>query len=274
MTRLITLTTDFGLWDEFVGVMKGVILSRLPSARTVDLCHQIPPGDLRRAAFILESSRSYFPAGTLHVVVVDPGVGTDRRIILLEAGGQLFLAPDNGVLTLQIRNCFTAAYEVSCRELFLQPVSNTFHGRDIFAPLAAELAKGLAPAEVGMPLSKNELITLSLPEAVIDPGAATIVGQVTDVDHFGNLLTNISLEAYRQLAGNLDPDRAIIRVKDRVISLLAESYGAAPPGGLLAIFASRDFLEIAINQGNAARELGVAPDEQVTLYLISLHGSA
>jgi S-adenosyl-L-methionine hydrolase (adenosine-forming) len=266
--RLITLLTDFGLEDEYVGVMKGVILSRFPAARLVDLSHRIPPQDLRRAAYLLESSRPFFPAGTLHVAVVDPGVGTSRRVILVEAEGQLFLAPDNGLLTLQIGGNFSAAYEVSCRQLFLQPVSNTFHGRDIFAPVAAELAKGMAPAGVGRPLPREDLITFSFPQAVLDPATSTIRGQVVSIDHFGNLLTNISCQVYRQLAPDPATGTTEVQVRDRIISGLATSYDGAPPGTLLAIFGSRNFLEIAVNRGNACRELAAAPDEKIEVRVI------
>jgi S-adenosyl-L-methionine hydrolase (adenosine-forming) len=265
MDRLITLLTDFGLEDEYVGVMKGVILSRFPAARIIDLCHGVPPQDLRRAAYLLESSRPYFPAATLHVIVVDPGVGTSRRIVLMEADGQLLLAPDNGVLTLPARSGFTAAFEVGCRDLFLPNVSRTFHGRDIFAPVAAALAKGLAPAAVGRRLSREELVHLPLPEAEIDPAGTAIIGQVVDIDRFGNLLTNIHINAYQELAGDLPPAGIIAQLRDRVISGLSPSYGAAPPDTLLAIFGSRNYLEIATNRGNAARELGVGLGERIVL---------
>jgi S-adenosyl-L-methionine hydrolase (adenosine-forming) len=265
MNRLITLLTDFGLEDEYVGVMKGVILSRFPAARIIDLCHGVAPQDLRRAAYLLESSRPYFPAATLHVVVVDPGVGTGRRLVLMEAGGQLLLAPDNGVLTLPARSGFTAAFEVSCRELFLPNVSRTFHGRDIFAPVAAELAKGMAPAAVGRRLSREELVLLPLAEAEIDPSGTAITGEVVDIDRFGNLLTNIHLNAYQELAGGLPPATAIVLLRGRMINGLSPAYGAVPPGTLLAIFGSRNYLEIATNQGNAARELEIGRGERIVL---------
>jgi S-adenosyl-L-methionine hydrolase (adenosine-forming) len=265
MHRLITLLTDFGLEDEYVGVMKGVILSRFPAARIVDLCHGIPPHDLHRAAYLLESSRAYFPAGTLHVIVVDPGVGTARRIVLMEADDQLLLAPDNGILTLPARKGFTAVYEVSCHEFFLPTVSRTFHGRDILAPVAAELAKGLAPDAVGPRLSREELVLLPLARAEVNPAGTAITGQVVAIDRFGNLLTNIHISDYQALAGDLPPASAAVRLGDHLITGLASSYGNVPAGGLLAIFNSRNYLEIAINKGNAARLTGVGEGEKIVV---------
>jgi hypothetical protein len=265
MERLITLTTDFGLADEYAGVMKGVILSRFPAARIVDLTHQIPPQDLRRAAYLIEAARPYFPESTVHVLVVDPGVGSARRLILVAAAGQLFLAPDNGVLTLPIRAGFEAAYEVEPGELSLTPVSATFHGRDLLAPIAAELAKGMAPAAVGRPLLREELMTLPLADAVIDPAGSKVTGEVVSVDHFGNLLTNISSDIIRQVGGPAPFPSIFIRVKKTTISGLAPSYGSGAQGELLALFGSRGHLEVAVNQGSAARELAAGPGDSVVV---------
>ncbi|MEJ2033483.1 MAG: SAM-dependent chlorinase/fluorinase [Deltaproteobacteria bacterium] len=263
----MTNTTDFGLADEYVGVMKGVILSRLPTARIVDLTHQIPPQDLRRTAYLIEAARPYFPAGTLHVLVVDPGVGTSRRLILVAAAGQLFLAPDNGILTLPIRAGFETAYEVECCELFLEPGSTTFHGRDILAPVAAELAKGLAPAAVGRPLSREELVSLPLASVVIDPAGTGVAGEVVSIDHFGNLLTNIPCDALRQAGGPPPFSEIVIRIGETMIAGVASSYGTVAPGELLALFGSRGLLEISVNQGSAARELVVGPGEPVSVLI-------
>lgn len=263
MERLITLTTDFGLADEYAGVMKGVILSRFPTARIVDLTHQVPPQDLRRTAYLIEAARPYFPAGTLHVLVVDPGVGTARRLVLVAAAGQLFLAPDNGILTLPVQAGFESAYEVECRELYLETVSTTFHGRDILAPVAAELAKGMDPATVGRSLTSDELVVLPLTSAVIDPTGPTVAGEVVSVDHFGNLLTNISHEDIRKAGGPPVPSGMLIRVRKADIVGVAASYGTAAAGELLALFNSRGLLEIAVNQGSAAGRLGVGSGEPV-----------
>lgn len=267
--RLITLTTDFGLIDEYVGIMKGVILSHCPAARIVDLTHQVPPQDLRRAAYSIEAARPYFPSGTLHVLVVDPGVGTERRLVLVAAAGQLFLAPDNGVLTLVVRAGFEAAYQVECRELFLEPLSATFHGRDILAPVAAALARGMAPEAVGRRLPREELAMLPLPSPMIDPNGPAVTGEVVSIDHFGNLLTNISRETFLR-AGGPSPAAISLRVRETVIAGPAPAYGSAAPGELVALFGSRGLLEIAVNQGNAAQRLAVAPGEPV---LVSFAGN-
>ena len=179
MNRIITLTTDFGLTDEYVGVMKGVILSRRPCARIVDLSHNIGRHDILQAAYVIYSSYRYFPESTIHIVVVDPGVGSDRRIVLVSAKNHLFLVPDNGILSLFLVNKYVdAAYEINCDHLFLKPLSNTFHGRDIFAPVAAQLAGDLRPEQVGNRIDPDKLVTLSMPEVRIDPVQGRITGTV------------------------------------------------------------------------------------------------
>lgn len=272
MTDIITLTTDFGLADEYVGVLKGVILGRAPRVRIVDISHDIPGQDIRRAAAMLSASYPYFPRGTIHLVVVDPGVGSARRIILVAADGHFFLAPDNGILTAMLAPAlFEAAFAVNCRELFLQPVSNTFHGRDIMAPVAAALASGIQPTEVGPPLDCQKIVRL--PEATVetDSIAGTITGSVTSVDHFGNLRTNISLSDFMGLcAGSgIDPENPAvsITIKDHTIHGLKSSYSATPPGGLLALFGSRNCLEIAANMAEAARILNAGIGNTVVVSL-------
>lgn len=270
MGTIITLTTDFGLSDEYVGVMKGVILSRAPDARIVDLTHAVPPQDIRLAAYIIAAAHKYFPANTLHVIVVDPGVGSNRRIILLQAKGRLFLAPDNGVLTLLLsEKNFQAAFEVTCNHLFLSPVSDTFHGRDIFAPVAAHLAAGLPPEKVGPSLARKELTTLPLPKVHIDSTNNTVSGNVIGIDHFGNLITNIHQEDYRKLPPALLDKKISVVIGNTTIPGIHTSYAIAPPGTLLALFGSRGYLEIACNLGNAAQHLNAAQDDTVTLTFTS-----
>ncbi|MCK5339801.1 MAG: SAM-dependent chlorinase/fluorinase, partial [Desulfobulbaceae bacterium] len=146
----ITLTTDFGVTDEYVGVMKGVIRSIAPDVPVIDITHAIGPQNIRHGAYIIHAAFAYFPENSLHMIIVDPGVGSDRRIILARISGHLFLAPDNGILSLLLeKETYEAAYEVTCDHLFLSPLSNTFHGRDIFAPVAAHLTGSIAPHEVG-----------------------------------------------------------------------------------------------------------------------------
>lgn len=266
MGTIITLTTDFGLSDEYVGVMKGVILAHTPDARIVDLTHNIPPQDIRFAAYIIASAHNYFPANTLHVIVVDPGVGSNRRIVLLQAKSQLFLAPDNGVLSLLLsEKRFQAAFEVTCDHLFLSPVSDTFHGRDIFAPVAAHLAAGMPPEEVGSPLACKNLTRLPLPKVHIDSTSKSLSGAVIGIDHFGNLITNIHQEDYRKLPAVLRDKKISVEIRDTTIPGIHTSYALVLPGELLAIFGSRGYLEIACNQGNAAQHLNAVLNDTVTL---------
>ena len=260
MTQIITLTTDFGLEDEYVGVMKGVILSRAPEARIVDLTHGIKAQDVRQAAFVISSASQYFPRGTVHTVVVDPGVGGQRKIILLTAGNQLFLAPDNGVLSL-VRRRDSRLYEATNETLFLPTVSRTFHGRDIFAPLAAALANGLDPAEVGPGLSDNEITLLPFSEVRLTE--REMVGCVIASDHFGNLITNIHRS---MLPGDYSGDlsRFSVKIGTRLAGVRA-CYEDVPEGGVLALFGSRDYLEIAVNRGNAVMLLESSIDDEVVV---------
>jgi len=253
MVRIVTLTSDFGLEDEYVGVMKGVILSRAPAAAIVDLCHGIAAHDLTQAAFMLNGAWRYFPAGTIHVVVVDPGVGSERRVVLLEAGGQFFLAPDNGLLTLvRAGNDVGRAWKVDRASLFLKRVGMTFHGRDIFAPVAGSLASGLAPEQVGPRLEVDELIGLPGLEPRLDRDVGQLIGMVVRVDRFGNLLSNIGIGLLREVFGDVSPDRLRIGCGTRVIDGLSETYSNLPIGVPLALIGSRDTLELAVNQGRAA----------------------
>lgn len=268
MNKIITLTTDFGQADEYAGVMKGVILGICPEARIVDLSHGILPQDILQAAFLINASYAYFPANTLHVIVVDPGVGSDRRIILARADGHRFLAPDNGVLTwLLQRPRFEIAYEVSCRQLFLKQLSNTFHGRDIFAPVAAHLANGFPESNVGRVLNRDELTVLSLPEAKFDKTTGILTGSIISIDRFGNLLTNIHHDFLSSLIPAGSYPKITITINNQTIQGLQPSYASVPEGSLLAIIGSRNYLEIAANHANAAHILGAATNTEVRLCL-------
>ncbi len=267
MGRIITLTSDFGLEDEYVGVIKGVILSREPTAVIVDLSHRIAAHDVRQAAFLLNGAWSFFPAGTIHVAVVDPGVGSTRRVILLEAGGQYFLAPDNGLLTLvKTGSEQPRAWLVNRPSLFMKRVSMTFHGRDIFAPVAASLASGLTPDQVGPSLEVDELIALTDLEPRVAPESGGLTGQVVQVDRFGNLITNIGREQVRAVFGGGSPDRLRIGCGKTIIAGLSETYSSQPVGAPVALFGSRDTLELAINQGRAEEvlQVGVGAEIRVT----------
>lgn len=256
MGRIITLTTDFGLADEFVGVMKGVILARAPSARLVDLSHQIAAHDVRQGAFLLAAAWPCFPAGTIHLAVVDPGVGSARRLVLLETAGQLFLAPDNGLLSLVAMGADAGrAWQITARQLFREQVGATFHGRDILAPVAASLAGGLAPHAVGPPLAVAELVRLPDLEPAVDPAAGRVSGRVEQVDRFGNLVTNISGRLLREVYGEAGLGRLRITCGGRQIPGLVATFSTAPAGSLLALLGGRGYLEVAANLGRAAELL-------------------
>lgn len=252
MAAVITLTSDFGLKDPFVGVMKGVILSRHPDARIVDLTHDIVAHWPAEAGFWLLRAFKYFPKGTIHVAVVDPGVGTARDLLLIESQGHWFLAPDNGLLA-PIAERDTRA---SCRRIALEKLqalgfpraSSTFHGRDIFAPLAAELAAGRVTAEaISVPVRGIVPAWVDEPEV----SAAAISGVVITIDHFGNLLTNID---ERLLDGWVEP-----RVHaGKAVLNLRRTYGEVKPGEPLALINSFGVLEIAVAEGRASDRLGLS----------------
>ncbi|MFW8602108.1 SAM hydrolase/SAM-dependent halogenase family protein [Desulfobacterota bacterium M19] len=244
---VITLTTDFGSGSHYSGQMKGVISSRAPRATVVDLCHTIRRHDIAQAAMIIESSRRFFPAATIHIVVIDPGVGGERQIILLTVDDHYFIAPDNGVLSrLPLAHPQAKCFIVQRPDLYIKPLSRTFHGRDIMAPAAAHLASGGRPADLGPEISPRRLITLPLPPAP-EFKEGRLSGVILDIDFFGNITTNIKAADLAPLSGPLTA-----RLNNHKITLMAESYEQAAPGGTLLIINSSDALEIAVNQGRAA----------------------
>ncbi|HTO70671.1 MAG TPA: SAM-dependent chlorinase/fluorinase [Myxococcota bacterium] len=243
---IVTLTTDFGAADGYLGEMKGVLLSRCRGAVLVDLAHDLAPGDVRAAAFLLARAAPLFPAGTVHLAVVDPGVGTARRELALRCGEQLFVGPDNGSFAaVAVARGVAAAHALANRALFRAEVSPVFHGRDIFAPVAAHLAAGGALADVGPALAPESLVGLDLPEVVESDGA--LRGEVIHIDRFGNLVTNLA--APRDRAG------ATVELADRRLAL-ARTYGDVQPGGLVALVGSSGRIEIAANGASAAAVLG------------------
>jgi len=259
---LITLTTDFGLSDGYVAAIKGVILSRTPEARIVDLCHAILPHDIMQAAFLVKETFPCFPSGTIHVVVVDPGVGSKRRIIVLSAHGHFFIAPDNGVLGGLISDG-GMAFSVNRPDLYLQPVSHTFHGRDIMAPLAAYLAGGHPPESIGDALALEQLTALQLPTPHVDPSCRQISGCVIRIDHFGNLITNIGFSDVQQLG--TPPFSLSLSVGQHNIGSWYENYSQSPSGEPMILVDSNGMIEIAINQGDAARTMAVTIYDTVIL---------
>src|SRR5689334_23263200 len=193
---LITLTTDFGTADHFVGTMKGVMLGIAPRARLVDITHDIGPFEVSEGAFTIAQAYSYFPKGTIHVVVVDPGVGSTRRPLLAQMGGQYFIAPDNGVLSMIFAREKSKVRHITTERYFLRPVSRTFHGRDIFAPVAAHLASGVPPARFGKLIDDCLRLTFERPNQT---GKNAWSGSVLKVDRFGNLITNLHVDEVTNL---------------------------------------------------------------------------
>jgi S-adenosyl-L-methionine hydrolase (adenosine-forming) len=260
---LITLTTDFGEGSPYVAAMKGVVLSISPRARVLDLSHAIPPQDLRHTAFFLRAALPYFPARTLHVIVVDPGVGTDRAALYVEAGGQRLVVPDNGCWTEFARS---SSEPPRVRRLaeprYWRPeVSSTFHGRDVFAPAAAHLSLGVDPALFGPVMS--DWVRLDFPEPVLSPNLLT--GEVVFVDRFGNLITNIPATA----CADWPVRPARVTVADREVTQRVRTYGQAPAGTLVALISSVGTLEVAVVQGNAACELGLSTGAPVCVQRLS-----
>ena len=252
---LITLMTDFGLKDGNVGVMKGVILGIAPRAQIVDLSHFIPPQNIREAALILARSAPYFPPKTIHVVVVDPGVGTARRPIAARLGTQRFVGPDNGVITLLLeqaeRQGWTAAFfHLDQPQFWLPEVSHVFHGRDIFAPVAAHLANGKALSTVGTPVS--DAVRLALPQPERTPMGWR--GEIIHVDHFGNVASNIRIEHLSEWLNT--PEKITVRLCGAEIRGLVKTFGECAPGELAALFGSTGNLIVSVVNGSAAQKLG------------------
>lgn len=263
--RIITLTTDFGTSDAYVGIMKGVILSINPNVKIVDLTHAIPPQDIYEAAFSIYAAHSYFPKGTIHIIVVDPGVGSNRQAIVSHTGGTFFVYPDNGVLSYLLQNLENEGGQpidsvaIQNSAYYLPEVSNTFHGRDIFAPVAAHLSLGVPLGQIGTPI--RNFVQLPIPK--IDIAGDTLIGRVIKIDRFGNLITNISKEAFEAFLGG---DTAYeIRAGNTSLNRLNAAYADTEIGGVLAIIGSSDLLEIAVNGGNAEKQLGLKRGEPAVI---------
>lgn len=267
---IITLTTDFGLQDTYVGTMKGVILSIDPSARIVDLTHQITPQDTLSAVREIASSYRYFPAGTIHVVVVDPGVGGSRDIIALKVDGHTFLAPDNGIAghVAQLGRCQDLV-RIENSALFLKPLSATFHGRDIFAPVAANLSTGYPMEKLGPPVDQHRLILQanSTPEA----DDQRIDGTIVKVDRFGNLISDIDTQTIEAVAGNHGGANLLVQVRGTVIHGISRIYGDVPHGRPLALVGSSGYLEIAANCGNAEHLIDAHCGDRIAVRLAGTH---
>ena len=256
--RIITLTTDFGTEDWFVGTMKGVIASINPRATVVDITHAIPGGDVRAGAFALAASYKYFPQGSVHVAIVDPGVGSKRRAIAIQTERYSFVGPDNGVLSFASRGeRIKAVRALENETYFLKPISQTFHGRDVFAPVAAHLARGVSTAKFG-PATRN-FVRLDWPEANVHRGS--IEGEVIYIDKFGNSITNIPASTVARLG---DEHFEIFKGRKRICPIRTH-YQSVPARQAVAVPGSSGYLEIAVNGGNASAMLGLRVGNRVTI---------
>lgn len=258
MPAPITITTDFGLDDGYVGTMKGVILSIAPEVTIVDISHAIRPQNILQAIYILSTATPYFPRNTIHIVVVDPGVGTERRPIAVFTERATYIGPDNGVFSGVYRDETVHEIRWLTNPAYRLPrVSNTFHGRDIFAPAAAYLARGVAPADLGPLVTDPVTVALPAPERRPD---GSLHGRVLHADRFGNLITDIP-EAW--LEGRAD---WVFTIGGRRIVGFHSTYGRVAPGELLVLGGSDGLLEVAIREGNAAATLGIGPGAPFSAY--------
>ena len=246
MRPVVAFLTDFGTRDHYAGVMKGVVLSIVPDVTVVDVTHELPPHDLAAAAYELAATYKYFPAGTIFVTVVDPGVGSARRGIAVEAGDWKFVAPDNGVLTMVLREIAPKkAVELTERRYARPTISRTFEGRDRFAPAAAFLAKGIALTALGRPA--HDLVQLDLP--AMEETREEITGAVVRVDRFGNAITNIDRKAFDRLAAGRT---VVIEAAGKPVERMVATYADIATGEVCALFGSTDHLELASQSGSAA----------------------
>lgn len=254
--KLITLITDFGYEDPYVGIMKGVIVGINPNARIIDLSHGIPPQDIAAGALVLRYSVPFFPQGTIHVAVVDPGVGTERRPLLIESEGCFFIGPDNGILSLALEGKKPGLMiDLSNETYHLKPTSATFHGRDIFAPIAGYLSLGIPPQDLGA--SVKGFARLPWPE-VIKTGRA-LQGEVVYIDRFGNLITNVHGYELR----DLQPDTLIVSLGPLTIQGLGASYTRGEERGYVALINSWGLLEISLFKGSAHLRCGAKKGDKV-----------
>jgi S-adenosyl-L-methionine hydrolase (adenosine-forming) len=258
--RLITFTTDFGLSDHFVGVMKGVVAGFAPTARVIDISHDVAPYNVTEAAFIIAEAWPYFPKRTIHVIVVDPGVGSARRPILAEAGGHFFVAPDNGVLSMVFDAAPHKVRVISNPKFMRRDISRTFHGRDVFAPAAAHLAKGAQPVAFGKLIHDYIRAGIARPTRL---GPASWRGTILKIDRFGNLITNFAASDFAGV--NARPFE--MRAGTQRVHRLALNYAETEAGDLFVIVGSSGYLEIAANQTSAASLLGCSAGAPVELDL-------
>ena len=264
--QFITLLTDFGLKDPYVSIMKGVIYSINPSVKVIDITHNIERHNIIQAAFILASAYKFFPKGTIHCVVVDPGVGTSRRALIVVSNNYVFIGPDNGVLALAAnQDEVKKVYEIIPGKYIPKSSSNTFHGRDIFAPAAAYLSKGVKPEDLGNPVSHYIVPNFAKPLLKNNK----IIGEVIYIDVFGNIITNIPRNVIEQ--ANIEAGSRLRLKIGRTVYLLpfVRAYGEVGKGEPLILMDSFDFLEIAVNQDSAADMFKVSVGDKIEIYFTS-----
>ncbi len=264
---IITLLTDFGNRDEYVGLMKGVILSINPSVTIVDITHQIDSQDIVQAAYAIHATYRYFPAGSVHLIVVDPGVGTGRSLLAFEMQKQYFVAPDNGVLTLLFNeDAVTSLVRLTNSDFFLDTVSRTFHGRDIIAPVGAHISQGVDLNQLGDEITRTDAVLLeNIYPNISDTGE--IAGTVVAIDHFGNLISNIDCQALRQVEQTVPKNKIRIRIGSHTIYGIYRTYENVRSNTALGLIGSRGYLEIAVNKGNAARLLNARKGDAVRVII-------
>jgi len=265
---IITLITDFGLTDEYAGVMKGVILSRNPHAQIVDITHSVPAQDIAGAGFMLLTNYDYFPGSTVHVAVVDPFVGTNRRILAAKHKGHIFLAPDNGLLwPVLSKGHVDELVFVTNKKYFLPKISSTFHGRDIFAPVAASLCLGLDILELGSSVHLDKIVKMPLFSDSDD--SEKLAGRVVWIDNFGNLITNISKTRLERFLSGRTVYDVQIKAGARTINGLVKTYADAALQKIVAMTGSKGYLEIAVPNGSAQKLLGASIGFEISVSLLS-----
>ena len=259
---VITLMTDFGIKDGTVGVMKGVIWGICPAAQISDLSHMIQAQNIREAAFLFARSVPYFPKGSIHVVVVDPGVGTTRRPMAAQIGDWKYVGPDNGTITGLLEQAEQAGWptdfvELDRNEYWRKEISLTFHGRDIFSPVAAHLANGVALSDVGTPFHNPVRLEVLKPQQISHGWR----GEVNHIDHFGNVSTNIRVEHLDEMMKT--KENILVRLNGMEIKGLVNTFGERPAGEVIALIGSTGYLGISVVNGNAAAQLGVKPGDEI-----------
>jgi S-adenosylmethionine hydrolase len=264
---IITLLTDFGTRDEYVGLMKGVILSINPAVTIVDITHRIDRQDIVEAAYVIHSAYRYFPAGSVHLIVVDPGVGTGRSLLAFKMRKQYFVAPDNGVLTLLFNDeSDTTLIRLTNSNFFLKTVSRTFHGRDIIAPVGAHIARGVDFHQLGPEITPANAVRLNNLQPRIS-NSGEITGTVVAVDHFGNLISNIDYPLLAQIDPSGQKNKIRIQIGSHTLDGIYETYENGRPNTPMALFGSRGYLEVAVNQGNAAQVLNAGKGDSIRVII-------